>query len=47
MSNVRWTYATSARSIKPVTNHVPAPLPPAAAQQASSQSAGVDTGANQ
>jgi hypothetical protein len=25
------------RSIKPVTNHVPQPLPPAAAQQASGQ----------
>jgi hypothetical protein len=35
------------RSIQPVTNHVPEPLPPPSVQTASSGPAGVATGANQ
>jgi mono/diheme cytochrome c family protein len=35
------------RSIKPITNHVPTPLPPAAAQQASNHAADPQSGGNQ
>jgi mono/diheme cytochrome c family protein len=35
------------RSIKPVTNHVPEPLPPPAAQQVANQSGASETSANQ